>query len=168
MRLLHPLRLFWYLSILFVATHVSGQDNWPQFRGPQSNNVSSIDQPLPTTWSEDAGVVWKLATELKGWSSPAVWGDRAYMTEATADGSQMYAFAVALDTGKVIWRHLLFSHEKVFEIHLMNSYASPSPVPMANMFGATSVAMGRLASMPLTVKWFGNVPIFSVSITAVR
>ncbi len=77
--------------------------------------------------SEDSGVVWKLDTSLKGWSSPAVWGDRAYMTEAANDGSQMYAFAVDLKTGKVAWRQLLFTHEKVFEIHLMNSYASPSP-----------------------------------------
>ncbi len=95
--------------------------------GPQSNNVSTSDQQLPTTWSEDSGVVWKLDTSLKGWSSPAVWGDRAYMTEAANDGSQMYAFAVDLKTGKVAWRQLLFTHEKVFEIHLMNSYASPSP-----------------------------------------
>ncbi len=121
------LRLVILCSWIWLVSCACGQDNWPQFRGPNSDNVATEDGQPPTEWSEDAGVVWKLATELKGWSSPAVWQDRAFLTEATPDGKQMYAFAVDLRSGKILWRKRLFTHDKVFEIHLMNSYASPSP-----------------------------------------
>lgn len=132
MRLLFSFALSIQLSLLLVITNARAHENWPQFRGPHSNNVSTGDGHLPTVWSEKAGVIWKLPTPLKGWSSPAVWGNRAYLTEAAADGSQMFAFAIDLESGKQVWRQLLFTHEKVSEIHLMNSYASPSPCTDGN------------------------------------
>ncbi len=121
-------RLFPLVVCNVLAGNALSEYHWPQFRGPLHDNVSTDTSPSPTSWSEQDQVRWKLSTELRGWSSPAVWNDVALMTEATPDGTQMFAFTVDLATGKIIWRKQIFTNEKVSEIHLMNSYASPSPV----------------------------------------
>jgi len=117
--------------LLIFATpdrFATGDDGWPQFRGPKSNNVASDSAKPPVTWSESKNIVWKLPTALRGWSSPVLAGDVAVMTEATPDGKEMDAFAVDLRDGKILWREQIFTNESVAEIHIMNSYASPSPV----------------------------------------
>jgi outer membrane protein assembly factor BamB len=126
----HPRNLLLVASFLCatLSSRVDAGDRWPQFRGPNSDNHAPESAKLPITWSETENVVWKLPTELRGWSSPAVWDDIAVMTEATPDGSEMYVFAVNINDGKPIWRERIFTNEKVAEIHVMNSYASPSPV----------------------------------------
>lgn len=104
------------------------EEGWPQFRGPSSDNVASDSWSPPTTWSESENIAWKLKTDLRGWSSPAVAGDIAVMTEATPGGTEMFVFAVDVRDGKLLWRERVFTNEAVAEIHVMNSYASPSPV----------------------------------------
>jgi len=63
-----------------VVSTVSAADNWPQWRGPGSQGISS-EQRLPTEWSPAKNIAWK--TELPpGHSSPIVWGDRIFVTAA--------------------------------------------------------------------------------------
>lgn len=102
---------------------------WPQFRGPHHNALAPHADP-PIRWSETENVVWKRPTEYRGWSSPVVWGPTAWLTEATPDGTRMFAMAVDLATGKWLWRRQLFETrpDQVRDIHSMNSYASPTPV----------------------------------------
>ena len=57
---------------------VAGED-WPQWRGPSSNGVSS-EADLPTNWSADNNIVWKVALAGLGGSSPIVLGDRVFVT----------------------------------------------------------------------------------------
>ncbi len=130
LHLMSILRVLLSLAIIVSASasHLCAGNRWPQFRGPQSDNIAAADLQIPTTWSETENVVWKLPTELRGWSTPAVWDNVAVMTEATEDGSEMFVFAVSIDDGKMLWRKKLFTNESVEEIHLTNSYASPSPV----------------------------------------
>lgn len=116
------------LLVLAFSQGASAQERWPQFRGPASDNVAKVKGPLPTVWSEQQNIMWKLPTELRGWSSPAVWGDVALMTEATSDGLEMYAMAVDIRDGQLMWRKKIFVNDKVGETHNMNSFASPSPV----------------------------------------
>jgi outer membrane protein assembly factor BamB len=123
-----PLQALALATVFAFTLPTAADERWPQFRGPDSDNVAKHSQSLPTTWSEQEHVMWKLPTELRGWSSPAVWNDVAVMTEATADGLRMYAMAVDLREGKLIWREKIFTNEKIGETHIMNSFASPSPV----------------------------------------
>ncbi len=105
------------------------QLRWPEFRGPQANGIETENTgPTPTHWSEDENIAWKIPTEGAGWSTPAVWDGLAWFTSASEDGSLMWAEAVQLQDGKRLWRTDLFRNEKVDEKHVMNSFASPSPV----------------------------------------
>jgi outer membrane protein assembly factor BamB len=66
---------------------VSGQENWPQWRGPDQNGVSSA-AGLPETWDTEKNIVWK--TPMPSWSgaSPVVWGDRVFVTSPSGSGSR--------------------------------------------------------------------------------
>src|SRR5215813_14980225 len=71
------------LIALFVvslfAGPVSDNDQWPQFRGPQSMGVVE-DTQLPDKWSATENVAWKTNIPGLGWSSPIVWDDKIFVT----------------------------------------------------------------------------------------
>lgn len=112
-----------------LAAVALDQYRWPEFRGPRRDATAPEGQRPPLRWSEQEGVVWKLALEQRGWSSPVVWDGTAWMTEATPDGAEMMALAVDLASGQLRWRRTIFRNENVSEnMHSMNSFASPTPV----------------------------------------
>lgn len=117
-----------FVVLLSIATlhSVAGEENWPQFRGPNGDGKSDA-VGLPLEWSETRNVVWKTAIHDRGWSSPVIWGEQIWMGTATPDGKQMFAVCVDKTTGKVVHDIHLFENEKVSEIHSLNSYASPTP-----------------------------------------
>ena len=49
-------------------------DNWPQWRGPFLNGVSS-ETNLPVKWSADSNVAWKLPLPEWSGATPIVWND---------------------------------------------------------------------------------------------
>lgn len=58
--------------------------NWPRFLGP--DGIPVADNPnLPVSWSRTENVEWATEIPGAGWSSPIVWGDRVFLTGATAD-----------------------------------------------------------------------------------
>jgi outer membrane protein assembly factor BamB len=62
--------------------------NWPQWRGPDSRAVSSTKN-LPLEWSEQENLNWKVAIPGVGFSQPAIWGDRIFVTTAIAQGKEI-------------------------------------------------------------------------------
>ncbi|MEX2186578.1 MAG: PQQ-binding-like beta-propeller repeat protein [Pirellulales bacterium] len=115
-------------AALLVGTTqpATAADNWPQFRGPTAQGHAD-DADIPTTWSETENVAWKTPIHGRGWSSPVVWGSQVWLTTATQDGKQMFAVCVDRDSGKVLHDIKLFENEEPAEIHVLNSYASPTP-----------------------------------------
>ncbi len=103
------------------------EQNWPQFRGPHADGHADSRQ-LALTWSETDHVRWKTRIHDRGWSSPVVWGNQIWLTTARPDGQQMFAVCLDLQTGRIIHDIRLFHVASPREIHLTNSYASPTPV----------------------------------------
>ena len=88
-RFFAPLRLC--VSIVFVVFSLvaAGNDNWPQWRGPNGNGTSDSTN-LPTMWNAQTGegIAWK--TELPSWSgsTPVIWGDYIFLTSPSeSDGN---------------------------------------------------------------------------------
>ena len=54
--------------------------DWPQFRGDNANGVSQSEIKGPTTWTADENIVRKAIAPGFGSSSPAMKGDRIYLT----------------------------------------------------------------------------------------
>jgi len=86
----------WFMLFAFQNCATSGPDpeggkglsgeDWPQWRGPSSNGVSS-ETNLPERWSADSNIVWKASLTGLGGSSPIVMGNRVFVTSqiGTAD-----------------------------------------------------------------------------------
>jgi outer membrane protein assembly factor BamB len=100
---------------------------WPQFRGPDGNGVSTATG-LPVTWSETQNIRWKTPIHGRAWSSPVILGRQVWVTTATPDGKQLSALAVDKDTGKILFDLKLFDVANPQFAHSFNSYASPTPV----------------------------------------
>ncbi len=92
MRSMLPQRWLSFVVLLAITAHACADDNWPQWRGPDQNGVSSATD-LATTWSETENIVWKVP--LPSWSggTPIVWGDRIFVTSASAAETQPAAAA---------------------------------------------------------------------------
>jgi len=97
-------------------------ENWPQWRGPHGNGVCS-DSNLPTEWSKEKNVAWKVPLPGHAGSTPCVWEDRIFLT--TADDSDLLLLCVSTE-GKELWRQKVGTGNKVARGDEGNS-ASASP-----------------------------------------
>ncbi|MCI0490313.1 MAG: PQQ-binding-like beta-propeller repeat protein [Blastocatellia bacterium] len=114
------------LLFLLLSVPVFAQD-WPQFRGPTGQGIST-ERGLPQKWSETENVKWKVAIPGTGWSSPAIQGDRIWLTTATEEGKSLRAVSVDRNTGAILLNVEVFRPKERGTISPKNSYASPTPV----------------------------------------
>lgn len=116
------------LGLMTIAARPTAAiENWPGFRGP--TDAGRADEArLPITWSEEENVVWKTPIDGKAWSSPVIWGDRIFLTNAPEEGSTLSVIAVDKHSGEVIYNNRLHFVPLPQYCHPFNSYASPSPV----------------------------------------
>ena len=72
--------------ILLLALHTAQSklcaENWPGWRGPTGQGICR-ETNLPVTWSTTENVRWKTPLPDGGNSSPVVWGDRVFLTQAS-------------------------------------------------------------------------------------
>ncbi len=117
--------LFLILAAFSAGVFAQEQENWPRFRGPNGQGISSA-AGLPVAWGPEENVAWK--TEIPGvaWSSPIVWGDRIFLTTATDEGKECRVLAVDRNTGNILWDKLVFTQEPRFK-HEKNTHATSTP-----------------------------------------
>jgi len=118
--------------LLLVVPFLAVAQDWPQFRGP-SGQGHGTGTSLPVTWSETESIRWKVPVQGRGWSSPSILGNRIWLTTAINIPSGKYARslrAIAVDkaSGKQLVDAEVFQPGDAGEVHVKNSYASPTPV----------------------------------------
>lgn len=75
----------WLVSLLACSGFVStGQNIWPQFRGPENNMVAKSAH-LPETWGTNLNVKWTFDMPGESYSSPIVSGDKIFITSVFAE-----------------------------------------------------------------------------------
>ena len=117
------------LTFLLLSLSPADPDtvNWTNYRGP-GDEGHAFDANLPTEWSEDKNIAWKIPTKGKAWSSPVIWGDRLWFTDAPPEGTRLSVHCVDKNTGKKVYDKKLHTVVAPQYCHPFNSYASPSPV----------------------------------------
>ncbi len=110
-----------------VVRLLANDANWPQFRGPTGDGISS-SKGLPLQWSEKEHIKWKTPIHGRAWSSPVIWGDQVWLTTATEDGRELFAVCVDRGSGRIERDLKLFEVERPQFAHKFNTYASPTPV----------------------------------------
>lgn len=117
-----------FTIVAFSCVHLISSDaHWPMFRGPQGDGIAQNAQ-LPTSWSDESNIVWKIDIHDRGWSSPVVYGDQIWLTTATEDGTKLYGMCIDAVSGRTLFDELLFEIDEPQFAHKFNSYASPSPI----------------------------------------
>jgi outer membrane protein assembly factor BamB len=115
------------LALICFSPLASAAERWTQFRGPDGAGISDATG-LPIQWSETQNIRWKTALPGKAWSSPVVWDEQVWATNATEDGKRLSAVCIDRKTGDVVRDVLVFAVEKPQFCYPFNSYASSTPV----------------------------------------
>lgn len=100
--------------------------SWTHFRGSALNGISA-ETGFPSTWNDSVNIAWKVADPGKGWSSPVVFGNQVWYTTAIPEQREMRAVCVDLQSGEILYNKLVFKPDRLFRIHAVNSYATPTP-----------------------------------------
>lgn len=98
-------------SCLLLSTGLA--DDWPQFRGPGGQGIST-GKDLPITWSETENMAWSVKLPGAGASSPIILGDRLYVTcysgygvergAGNMDDLKLHVVCMNKVTGKQVWK----------------------------------------------------------------
>ena len=119
--------LYRFAVLIALATsQLPASEPWPEFRGPQGNGHSTAKN-LPLIWSETQNVSWKTLLDGRAWSSPVIWGDQIWLSNATADGKSLFGICIDANSGKILHNLALFQIAEPQDRHAFNSYASPTP-----------------------------------------
>lgn len=101
--------------------------NWPSFRGPTGNGHAAQQVRPPLRWSASENVAWKIELPGPGNSTPAVWDQRIFLTQALdKDGHQRALLCLDRSSGKELWRRVV-QYEDKEPTHRDNPYCSASP-----------------------------------------
>src|SRR5262245_21068799 len=124
-------------ALAFAATVLAG--NWPNWRGPD-NQGHSAEANLPLTWSDKENVKWKVPLPDEGNSTPVVWGDRIFLTQASdkkdwppkppsggpASAHRRSLWCLNRADGKILWQKDVIYPEPE-STHHTNPFCSASP-----------------------------------------
>jgi outer membrane protein assembly factor BamB len=128
--------------------------NWPQWRGPEGTGIST-ETGLPLEWSRDKNILWKTPLPGRGHSSPAIWGNRIFLT-ADIEGEiipgakavihfnegkefkhpdstggdrrhTMKVLCLDRDTGRLLWERTAYDGKVYDDRHRKGSYAAATP-----------------------------------------
>jgi len=112
-----------FLFALMAAAPVLA--NWPQWRGPSLNGVSS-ETGLPVTWSTTAGIAWKLPMPSRSGSTPIIWGDLIFLNVATAQSTgALELWAIDRNKKEPVWKRPIAGGNNQ---QRKQNMSSPSPV----------------------------------------
>jgi outer membrane protein assembly factor BamB len=118
--------------VVLTATLSAEADPWPAWRGPTGQGFCT-EQNLPLKWSPTENIVWKVPLPGPGNSTPIVWGDRIFVTQALdVNMAKKLAPRRALlcfsrKDGKLLWQREV-EYREPEETHNTNPYCSASPV----------------------------------------
>lgn len=121
----------------------AGSGFWPQYRGVHGDGHAAEASDPPVEWGEDKNLAWKKEMPGRAWSSPVVYGNRIFLTNASEDGLTMSAVCVERASGKTLWDRVVFTNKETQkDFHAFNSYASPTPIVDARHLYVTFGAYG--------------------------
>ena len=112
------------MSLVAIPAFLSA-DDWAQFRG--AGGVSSASANLPTSFTAEKNIAWKLPLPAKGASSPIVVGGKVVVTCSGGEGQdELYTVCVDAETGEKLWTQRFWATGRCF-VHPLSANAAPTP-----------------------------------------
>lgn len=129
---------------LTLVMVVSAAANWPAWRGDASGSGRAGAGDYPVQWGPDRNVRWKVELPERGNSTPIVWGDRIFVTQALEADQRRTLMCFDRKSGRLLWRKgTTWTEEE--ESHPTNPYCSASPVTDGER----------------VIAWFGSAGVFA-------
>jgi len=116
------------IAIALGSVQSPRAENWPQWRGPSRNGLSS-EKDLPVKWSAAQNITWKLPMPAWSGSTPIVWGNRIFLNVAddlkVRQGDNLHLWCVDRTKGTILWQRPLGggNHQE-----RKQNMSTPSPV----------------------------------------
>ena len=131
-----------FFSCLLVW-HEAPAAHWPSWRGQPDGSGVVHESKIPATWSATENVRWKVELPGPGNSSPIVWNDRVFITQASDEGKRRLVMCFNRKDGKKLWES-------------GPTYSEPEQTHEANpQCSASPVTDGRRV-----IAWFGSAGIY--------
>lgn len=106
---------------------------WPQFRGPNRDNISPEALVLMRSWPPGGPrQLWRLEVG-EGYAAPAVWNGRVYLMDYDQERKQDALRCLSLGDGQEIWRY-------AYPVTVKRNHGMSRTVPAVN--GKYVVAIG--------------------------
>jgi outer membrane protein assembly factor BamB len=118
-------RIFVAFLLLLSALPLQA-GNWPQWRGPTGIGVSD-EIGMPITWDKEKNVTWKIPLPDRGNSTPILWGEQVFITQAENNGKLRSVIAFNRADGKQAWKQSV-AFTGTEQTHGDNPYCASSPV----------------------------------------
>lgn len=132
-------RIMLALAVLLCLESSARSENWPNWRGP-TNQGHSNESDLLLRWGPKENIGWKVDLPDAGNSTPVVWGDRIFLTQASdkstwppkggnggpaaAETRSLYCFHRA--DGRTLWQAKV-TYKELESTHPTNPFCSASP-----------------------------------------
>src|SRR4030095_8224567 len=69
------------LVLIQISALTSMAGQWPAWRGPEGTGVAT-ETPLPTRWTTNENVRWRVRLPEPGNSTPIIWDQRVFISQA--------------------------------------------------------------------------------------
>ncbi len=115
-----------FVSCMLLTSQQTLAGDWPAFRGPDGNGISS-ETGLPTEWGSEKNIKWRAPLPAPGNSSPIVSGDNVFLTCAEEKGARRHLFCFNRADGSIRWTKTV-EHEADEPTHKTNPYCASTPV----------------------------------------
>jgi len=136
-------------------------ETWPQFRGPGGTGVAPEDTAPPAEFGPDTSLLWKTALPA-GHSSPAIWGDRIFLTAFDPSRKTLEVIGLNRTTGAILWRRDVLA-EQTEQVHQLNSPATATPAVDGEQVYAYFGSFGVVAyDMDGGLRWSVPMPLVQV------
>ncbi len=89
--------------VLLIVGGIGVAADWPAWRGPTGQGYCEETNVL-LAWSSKENVKWKVPLANQGNSTPIVWGDNIFVTQANKGGSERTLLCFARADGKLRWQ----------------------------------------------------------------
>ena len=119
--------------------------NWPSWRGPDGNGVSS-EKNLPLKWSDKENVRWRVELPGPGNSSPIVRGDRVFVSQLVRQENRRTLMCLDRANGKLLWQSgdtFVLRASPKFEVLATNSVSEQTNASLAAADGELFFRTGK-------------------------
>ena len=91
------------MTAVLTWAALAAAGDWPAWRGPDGQGHCP-EKDLPLKWSKTDNVKWKVELKEPGNSTPIIWGDKLFLTQANKGGTVRSLLCLSRTDGSLLWQ----------------------------------------------------------------